>query len=207
MKSSKELHEQSSLNEKKTMQTSCRVALPMTIITAENPNCQELSNQENNFLNDKLEQYLRAGGYLYKKIKGFCRAEEDGKLPEHAFIIVGMKLNMAKKLAKNYEQRSFIYVDRTQNDAKPYKCYAIDKNTGEYVNIDTKEHKGSITFTKFKVEDVDEAIDSVNECLSRLTDKEYDMYVEGLNLYNSNMCERYYYQKRVQATARLLQDD
>jgi len=197
-------------------------AVPITIITAENPNCQELSRQENNFLNDKLEQHLCAGGYLYKKIKGFYGVEEDGKLPEHSFVIAGMKLSVVKKLAKNFEQQSFIYIDKTQNDVNPYRFYAIDKNTGEYVNVDSKnyikyvpletdfysqakDYKGNIPFTKFKVEDVDKAITSVNECLNKLTDKEYEMYVEGLNLNNSNMCGRYYYQKRVQATARLLQ--
>ena len=176
--------------------------LPLAILSAENPDCIKLSAAENNARNKKLENFLRNGGYLYKKIKSYYGVSEDGTLPEHSFVILGISLGLAKELSGKYGQQSFIY---RWTDNGMYTMYARNK-AGKYVEVDEEEHmnfvpdsddfysasgdfRGNIPFTKFEV---DEKFDA-------WTDKRKELYMEGCRMFDNKHTGSYYYGKRRQA--------
>ena len=86
------------------------------ILTAENPDGQEASKEENAKNTDNLKKQLSyikpenlersidTGGFSYYKVKG--RYNDN---IEHSFLVFNISLDDAKKLSSFYRQQSFIY--------------------------------------------------------------------------------------------------
>lgn len=179
--------------------------LPLAILTAENPDCRKLGAAENNHRNRKLESYFKQGGYLYRKIKGYYGVSEDGVLPEHSFVVLGLPLSTAKALASKYGQQSFIF----RKADGVYSMYAKGRRD-EYVLVDEVDHmdfvpdsddfysasgdfRGNIPFTKFEVEEASEELDEQFEGWSRRRRK---LYEEGCGIGSEDHTGMYKYGRR-----------
>ena len=73
-----------------------------TILTAENPNAKQLSDEENLARNAELQQYLTAQGYEFTPVKGHYGH------PENSFVVTGISPEQAQALAKQFEQESVL---------------------------------------------------------------------------------------------------
>ena len=94
----------------------------LTIITSENPFGQKFSKKNNNERLRNFKAQLKAGGHPYKSIVGKYGNKE------HSFVIFNLSRKAAKNYAKVYEQESFIFGIKN-NDNMLYE-YWITKDGG-----------------------------------------------------------------------------
>ena len=83
----------------------------IAIITAENPLGSQLSKEENNKLTNTLEQLLKEGKYVYRKVIGQYNSKE------HSYVISNIALSEIKNIAASFKQESFIFgsINKTKN--------------------------------------------------------------------------------------------
>lgn len=74
-------------------------------ITAHNPMSEELSKEENENRNSKLNKDIKN----YKILEGIGVNPDSGWIGEKSFLILGISKNNATKLAKKYGQKAIVY--------------------------------------------------------------------------------------------------
>jgi Protein of unknown function (DUF3293). len=107
------------------------------ILTAENPDCKQLSPMENNKRMEELTSTLSSGKYPFRKVKGFYGVT-DGAHPEHSVVIGGITLDTAKNMSKFWGQQSFIFITRDAGNKVSYEMWAKGP-AGEYEKVDEKD--------------------------------------------------------------------
>lgn len=131
------------------------------ILTAENPNSEKISAQENKKRMTELRKMLKKSGHLFVNIDG----KFDGNL-EHSLIIFDIDLNELKYLSGKFEQTSFFYCYKEnktimseywekETNGKPYdekeNPYKLINKTDVYHEVDKNANDNfSIIGGKFK---------------------------------------------------------
>lgn len=122
----------------------------MMFITAENPLGSELSKEENNKLTNVLEQLLKEGKYVYRKVIGQYNSKE------HNYVISNIALSKIKNIATPFKQESFIFgsINKTKkHDTSNRSCimqfeYWQIKSNVKHITADAYE----------KLDDIDRII-------------------------------------------------
>ena len=155
------------------------------IITAENPNSQELTSKENMRLMRNFTKQLKTSNYKFVNIDGHF-----GGNVEHSYIIFNVKLHTLKEYAGLYEQTSFFYCyptdngimseywekkDTTANYNRSTNDYMLINKTINWANENDATDNFSVIGGDFKYS-IDPAVfsqatDEINEGLSNVPTK------------------------------------
>jgi len=104
-----------------------------SIVTPENPMGKQLTKKENMERVTEFKKYLKDGRYKYIRVKG----SYDGK--ENPFVIFNISIGNVKKIAKQYNQESFIYAFNKPTQSKTHNVmfeYWEKKGNGDYKKLD-----------------------------------------------------------------------
>lgn len=103
------------------------------IITGQNPNGNTGDNRTNRIGNKRLKEILKAGHYTAVPVKGKYGMVED------SYIVFNIPLDVAKNIANELSQESFIY-GRKQENKVVFELYMMDESTGEYQFVESKDY-------------------------------------------------------------------
>ena len=112
------------------------------IMTPENPMGQDLSAEKNAKRRNKFEKLLNDGGLYAYPVRGKYNSTE------HSYMVFNMPLNLAKEVAKIFDQQSFIFaIVKGENNVEfqywEKKASEIDKNAKgkdkQYHYVESKE--------------------------------------------------------------------
>ena len=86
----------------------------VAIITAENPEGNEVSGKENEILRKKMKSYLRNGYFSYVQMtKGFYGVKE------HPVMVFNISLKEVKAMADTFNQKAFIFAQKEKVATDP----------------------------------------------------------------------------------------
>lgn len=100
------------------------------ILTAENPNAKQLSNKENEKLNNQLRSQLISEGLEFYELSGDYEGTE-----ENSFLVANVSIRKALQLCKKYNQESVIV-----NEGLLYQNGSYYKNEGLEINDNLQEN-------------------------------------------------------------------
>ena len=85
-----------------------------SFLTAYNPMSQEMTSEQNESMNNKLETLLVKMNYPFILAEGVC---PESQLPgEKSFLVFGTELLIAKELGNKFQQNAILWIN---NDAIP----------------------------------------------------------------------------------------
>ena len=109
------------------------------IITPENPMTFELPSASNKELCERFEKFLKDGHLIYKKLNGHYGNSE------HSYFIANIKLDLAKRLAGEFSQQSFIFGKKdSQTKKMTYSFFAISKSYKPKKSYQYFDHNGKL---------------------------------------------------------------
>ena len=157
------------------------------IITGQNPMGMKSDNHTNRAGNKRLRSILKAGHYAYIPVRGKYGNTED------SFIIFNLPLDNAKEIATETSQESFIYgrVEKENDGSAIFDLYVIDKQTGKYKYIETKNyHINGAQKVKNKKTGKEE-----EDLFTQVGDKkkfsvDFDYFKEGYERFNTVISEQ-----------------
>lgn len=157
------------------------------IITGQNPMGIDGTNRTNRTNNNKLRKILKIGHYAYVPVKGKYGSTED------SFVIFNLPLDNAKAIATETAQESFIFgrVEDDNADSAVFDLYVINKQTGKYEYVETKNYhiNGSQTVVD------DETGEEREDYYTQIGDKkkfsvDFDYFKEGKDRFNKVISEQ-----------------
>ena len=147
----------------------------IVVLTSENPDSQQASNQFNKKARYSLLSNIKDGGYAYVPAMG-----KFGDNPERPYAVFNMSVDTAKILCGRYQQTSFVFsilkdgIIHSEYCEKEYPELKYNKRTNNYIKkdeCDTWEDmsdandKFTVIGKKFKYSIPFETLNTVNEII------------------------------------------
>jgi len=111
------------------------------LLTAENPFVQRLPRTANKERNNRLEELLKNGGYVFRKVIGQYGNKE------HSYCVYNISLESAKEISARFNQQSFVF-GKINNEADFDDDYRGNRMTYSFYAYRQKQY--DIALEKFK---------------------------------------------------------
>ena len=149
----------------------------IVVLTAENPDSQQATNQFNKKARHSLLSDIKNGGYAYVPAIG-----KFGNT-EYPYAVFNMSVDTAKMLCGKYQQTSFVFSELSENGTIHSEYYEKEDATAPY-------NKQTNTYVKKDESDIWDEMSEANDCFTVIGKKfKYSIPFKIFDTVNETICK------------------